>query len=167
MIADYTIVNKYLFDPGVYTNGVTSPGGFNGLSVSFVQLRSATLLWLADWTALKGGAVPEIPDPFSVSPDWTLLEVMPEMPAVVPASDGVLPLYRVSGRYIYAHNKPSKTIYDQLNFPRLPTQPNVFSRSIPLSKLTDQLINGIGPASTGSSTSFPNVPSLGENIISS
>ena len=99
---DYVVINRFEKDRQIYALGVTSPSGFNGASVAFVQLASPTLLWIADWTAQKTGAQPEVPDPEAVDLTvWMLLDEHVEPRTIELRPDGATPIYRISGTYFY------------------------------------------------------------------
>lgn len=71
--------------------------------------------------------------------------------------DGVTPIYRVSGTYIYGHNNPDPNPFNNVTFPRASYIEDVFTRTIPLSKLLDNLIDVTG----GSSSPNPFFPGGG------
>lgn len=121
VFTDYRIVHRYENDGHVYMAGITSPGGFQGNKAAFFKLASNTLLWVADWTAARLGSQPEIPKPTSLAnQNWILLDRIPEVRNVVVGPDGVSPLYRITGTYIYGHKSPSDDVFDDVEYPRPP-----------------------------------------------
>lgn len=139
--ADYHVVNRYEKDRHTYMMGVTSPNGFRGASVAFVQLASPTLVWVADWTACKAGAKPNIPDPTPADGDWVLLDDWWEPHMVTVAPDGVTPIYRISGTYIYGKLNPQSSTIDDISFPRPPWLQDSFSRNVEQGLLQQGLTN--------------------------
>lgn len=104
---DYAVVNRYEFDHGIYMMGVTSPGGFQGNSAAFVQLKAETLLWIADWTARKNGEMPGIPSFQQTDPNVVLLDTHFEPSMTEVMADGVTVVYRISGSYVYGFKNPN------------------------------------------------------------
>lgn len=141
IITDYQVKNRYVRNARRYMLGMTSQAGFNGNSVAFVQLSNATTLWISDWTALKLGAQPEIPNSDSGDPNWVFLFAIPELVNIVLADDGVTPYYRVTGTYVYGALNPKANLWDETTFPMPPWILQSFDRTMPSSKLTNNLIN--------------------------
>ncbi len=148
---DYMIVNQYENDGHKYVMGVTSPRGFQGRSVSIVQLASPTLILISQWTACQFRTKPNVPDPTSQDYNWVLLDVWPGTVMETIGPDGVTPLWRINGTYIYAHVNPSPNVFQHVVFPRPPWLKDSFPRNFPLTNLQQGLINqpttgvGIGP----------------------
>src|SRR5689334_19409335 len=94
---DFRIKHHYEKDQHRYMLGVTSPGGFQGKSVAFVQLAAQTVLWVADWTGCRFLKKAMVPDPANVNPGWVLLDAWLEPFMVAVSPNGSAPLYRVSG----------------------------------------------------------------------
>ncbi len=115
---DYVIKNQYHKGGNKWMLGIASPTGFQGDTVSFVQLALPTLIWVADWSAARANSPPEIPSPELVgklaSPDfntnkWILLNKDIETVGIVELeADGRVPTYRISGTYIYGNTQPSE-----------------------------------------------------------
>lgn len=116
IFTDYLIRNRFEKDRHRYMLPVSSPGGFNGQSVAFVQLAAPTLLWICDWTAEKALSQPEVPDPNCVPDDWILLDDHWEPAEVVPLADGITPIYRISGTYVYGHRNPDLNTWKDIFF---------------------------------------------------
>ena len=164
---DYEIRNYYENDRITYMLGMSSPGGFNGQSVAAAQLASPTLLWLADWTAARTNSIPEVPDPFSVSSAWVLLDVQLELAKLTLMADGVTPLYRISGTYAFGCLNPDDNAFNNINFPRPPWLLDQFTRTVSLNQLKDNLITagitvtlkggGVGGGNIGRTAPFPGV----------
>lgn len=114
---DYRINNYYENDLHIYMLGVTSPDGFNGDTASFVQLTAPTLLWICDWTACRFGVEPVRPNPNLKDGNWILLDKKYIPVMIVVGPDGVTPLYRISGTFVYGHKKPSSQVTDNMNYP--------------------------------------------------
>lgn len=153
---DAQLNNKYEKDRHIYMLGMTSPGGFQGASVAFVQLAAPTLLWISRWTLCSFFSQPKSPNPISNNPDWILMDDHYEPGTVIVGPDGVTPLYRISGTYVYGHRNPAEVTVNNINFARPPWLEDAFDRSMPESKLQQDLINGTGQgASQGVNASFP------------
>lgn len=151
---DYKVHGHYENDKHIYMMGVTSPSGYKGMSAAFVQLAQPTTLWIADWTACKTGEQPEIPDPDllvgfrtpgagNLLGKWVLMDDHLEPAEIVVGPDGVTPLYRLSGTYVYGCTSASEVPSDDVTFPLVPWLQNNFpaGRGIPQSKLAGNIIN--------------------------
>lgn len=128
---DYKINNRYESDQHKYMAGITSPNGFGNQSVAFFQMASPTLLWICDWTAARWNEMPEIPDPYNpTDTDWVLLDIIPETAMITLAGDGITPLYRISGTYVFGHKNPRPNIFYHVNFGRAAWIQDVFQRFV-------------------------------------
>ena len=115
---DYFIQNSYDTDQHVFQLGVTSPTGFNGATVAFVQTAAPTLIWTCEWSARKQGDLPSLPDPIDLVDDnWVLLhtQIEPEIVDVLP--DGTTYVYTIRGTYWYGHANPAQA---QMFYPKAP-----------------------------------------------
>lgn len=118
---DYHVIHRYESDRHTYMAGITSPGGFQNSKAAFFRLAAPTLLWIADWTALRFGDQPKAPDPYNLTnANWILLDVIPETKNIVVGPDGITPVYRISGVYVYGHKNPSDDVFDDVQYPRPP-----------------------------------------------
>lgn len=108
---DYRVINRYEKDYHTYMLGITSPLGYQGASAAFTRLARPTVLWIADWTASKAGDVPEIPDRDPADPNWILLDEHLEPALITLKPDGITPVYRISGCYVYG----CLTVFEELN----------------------------------------------------
>lgn len=152
IFADFVVRSRYEQDRQRYMAAIASPNGFQGAAVAFFQLAAPTLLWVADWTALKAAAKPEVPDPFSVDANWVLLDVHLELGHIDVLADGATALYRVSGTYVFGHKKPANNPFTDVVFPLPPyLEPGSFTRTMPLAKLKAAILAGQagGSASPG------------------
>lgn len=150
---DYMVLSHYEGDKHRYMMGVTSPNGFQGNSVAFVQLASPTLLWIADWTASKVGSQPEMPSTTPADPNWVFLDEQHEPAMITLMADGRSVLYRISGIYIYGHKNPSENVITHVNFGRPPWMQDTTDRQVSLGKMQGSIIDYKGgPAARGSST---------------
>lgn len=131
--ADYMVINKYEDDQHVYMMGITSPNGdITGDTAAFVQLATKTLIWITDWTACRWKEKPEIPDPESRDPNWILLDAVYEPAQETIGPDGVTPLWRMSGTYIYGRKKVDTVrTLRTINFPRPPWLEDFADRTVP------------------------------------
>ncbi|MDO8671337.1 MAG: hypothetical protein Q7O66_07885 [Dehalococcoidia bacterium] len=121
VFTDYRIIHRYENDGHVYMAGITSPGGFQGNKAAFFKLASDTLLWIADWTAARLGSQPEVPKPTALADqNWVLLDRIIEVRNVVVGPDGVSPLYRITGTYVYGQKSPSDDVFDDVEYPKPP-----------------------------------------------
>ena len=107
---DYEIRSHYESDKHRYQMGITSPGGFQGASVAFVQLASPTLLLVVDWTAGQVGAKPKIPPAESLDSNWILLDEIHYLGMVNVTPDGASSYYRESGTYVYGCRNPASNV---------------------------------------------------------
>lgn len=138
---DFKIRNKFEKDHHRYMMGITSPNGFEGASVAFVQLASPTLLWIADWTACRYNIQPDIPDPTPADTNWVLLDEHYEPTMLTVGADQITPLYRISGTYVYGHKNPASVTVSNINYARPPWLENSFVRNVPTSVLKQNLVN--------------------------
>ncbi len=151
---DYLITNRYEKSQCRYMMGVTSPDGFSNQGsiqkVAFAQLASPTLLWMVDFTAMRTGQKPNIPNPnvgrISQKGEWILLSEHLEPLMVTLAADGDTPIYRISGTYIYGNTAPDFYLSRDINFPRAPWLENSFDRTVPDNMFENALSNlgGVG-----------------------
>mgnify|MGYP001598123111 CR=1 FL=1 len=151
---DYQIRNRYEQDRHTYMMPIASPTGFLGNTAAFVQLAAPTLLWIAQWTAARFGVIPVRPALEPADENWVLLDVMPETVSIVLAADGVTPLYRLSGIYVFGHRRPSDDVFDQVRFGRPPYIKDAFVRSTANSLeqfglLDEGFVTGTGGGSVG------------------
>lgn len=146
---DYVVKNRYEKDGHRYMLSMTTPTGYNGNTVSVIQLGNPTLLWIADWTCSRIGIKPFIPPSTNTDPNWVLLDehLEPEMLVLMP--DGVTPVYRISGTYVYAHLNPAAALNRNVNFGRPPWMEDVFDRTVPDSMYQNSIINTTTPQQTG------------------
>lgn len=146
MFEDYRIRNRYERDGHVYMLGITSPNGFQGQSVAFVQTANPTTLWLADWTVQKVADQPEIPNPNVSDPSWVLMDVIYEPATRFVKADGSTYGWRISGIYVYGKTNPSKAnpIFDVM-YPQPPYLVDQSGRTISVAKL----VNGVIDAKQG------------------
>lgn len=146
---DYFIQNSYDTDQHVFQLGVTTPTGFLGNTVAFVQTAAPTLIWTCDWLARKQGNVPSVPNPTELADgDWVLLHttIEPAMVDVLP--DGYTYVYTIHGTYWYGHANPAKA---QMFFPKAPwlVDTNPSGRAVNASMFESGLIDT--PGNTGTS----------------
>lgn len=136
IITDYQVRHDYELDGHVYMLPVTSPVPFRQAAAAFVQLAHPTLLWLVRWTAARWKEPPEAPDPdlaqgSSQEGRWVLLDVHMGTANLVVSPNGVTPLYRLSGTYVYGCINPdneARKILDKLLWPRRPDIEDAFNR---------------------------------------
>ena len=143
---DLMMNSRYEQDGHRYMAGVSSPAGFAGMTAAFFQLAAPTLLWICDWTVAQFNTEPEVPDPFSVGDQWVLLDLHVEPPMMGLAPDGISPLRRISGTYVfgnkYAGDMSSYTTsaFAIAQWPRPQWMADTFQRTIPASSLKSDLI---------------------------
>ena len=140
VFTDYMVKNHYERDLHRYMLPVTDPDqtyqpgvGTSTRSrdaAAFVQLARPTLLLVVEWTAMKINAEPQIPDPAAMAPDWVLLDVMPATTMIAVMADGVTPMYRMEGVYVYGHKRPNADVFKNVTFPLAPWLEDVFQRSV-------------------------------------
>lgn len=151
IFTDYEVRNTYEGDNHVLMAGITSPNGFNGNSVSFFQMASPTLLWVADWTACRFNQLPNIPNPIVTDTNWVLLDKHYELADIKLGPDGVSPLYRVTGTYIYGHLNPNSDIINNIQFGMSPEYQVTFTTIGP-TQYAQGIINATGGGTGGSSS---------------
>lgn len=151
IVTDYLVRNRYERDRHTYLMPITSPDGFQGQSCAFVQLAAPTLLWIADWTAEKNGAVPEIPHPTPADPNWVLLDEHVEPNEILVGPDGQSPTYRISGTYVYGHRNPSAQIITNVAFARPPwiRQTTSIRRTLTMADLESGILDARPGANVG------------------
>lgn len=154
---DYMIVNHYERDGRKYVMPVCSPQGFQRKSVAICQLANPTLLLISDWTVAQFGTKPIAPNPESQDPNWELLDVWPETAMETVGPDGVTPLWRLSGTFVYANTNPSENVFSDIVFPRPPWLKDNQPRNFPLTNLQNGLIDGTGTGG-GSQPGEPAIP---------
>lgn len=146
---DYVITSRYEKDHHRYMLGNTSPDGFAGNSdtVSFVQLANSTLLWIVDWTACREKEKPKIPFPEQFSSSkWITLDEQFETGMIGVGPDGVTPIYRISGTYIYGHKSPNKFTNRDMQFPQPPwLKQGAFNREVDDGMFEHGIINNNNP----------------------
>lgn len=136
---DYEINSRYEKDGHKYSLGITSPNGFDGASVAFVQLAAPTLLWIVDWTVCRLNTPPDIPDPNPSDANWVLLDDFWEPAKIAVMADGQTPVYRLTGTYIYGHKNPNIHTHKDVHFPRPPWLQDLFTRLVPDTSLKQNL----------------------------
>jgi hypothetical protein len=171
IFTDYEICNYYENDQHVYMMPVASPGGLpyspvdtggtipngpnaiitsqTGSTAAFVQLAMPTLLWICDWTACRSQEQPDIPSPAPTEQGWVLLDQHVEPVMLVLGADGVTPLYRISGTYVYGKINPSSDALDDARYPRPPWMVDLFSRTQPSDNIQTGLTDGVGGGNFG------------------
>jgi hypothetical protein len=139
--------NRYEGDTHRYMLGCSSPDGFQGASVAFVQLCAPTLLWICDWTVCQANTDdPKIPDPFSVGEQWVLLDLHLEPAMLGLSPDGISVIRRISGTYVFGHKNPgnfssyTNSPFTIAQWPRPTWLADTFNRTILASSLESQLI---------------------------
>lgn len=148
IFTDYLIRSRFEKDRQIYMLPVTrqrvSPGTRRRLggSAAFVQLAEPTLLWIVDWTASRTKEPPPIPDPrpSSANDRWILLDEVYEPASLTLGPDGVTPLYRISGTYVYGHPSPDDLTINNIGFPRPPWMANDFGRTLTPDDLEQNLL---------------------------
>ena len=155
---DYEVRSFYEKDRHIYMMPVTSPEETQALdgTVAFVQLAMPTLLWITDWTAARTQTQPDIPDPRLIlaiglghkgllvaTPDknWVLLDDHYEAANFTMLTDGVTPLWRMSGIYVYGHRKPALLTIDNVTVPRVPYVENFVKRRVVSTSLKHNIID--------------------------
>ena len=95
---------------------------------------------IADWTAAKLKAQPEVPSTANGN-NWILLRDNYQPAAIVIGPDGQTPLYRISGTYVYGCKNPNILTIQDITFPLPPfINPAGLDRTMPINKLKPGLI---------------------------
>ena len=160
---DTTIVNRYEKDHQKAMLPIASSTPFNNATVAFVTTASPTLLWICDWTIASFRSQPSVPSPTPNDSNWVLMDDHWEPHKITTAADGITPLYRISGTYVYGHKNPDADTVNNIIFPRPPWLQDSFDRSMPSSKLMKGLTEGLGV--TSNKTQFL-TPAKGGGTIS-
>lgn len=133
---DFHCWSHYEKDQVTYAGALTSPDGYAGDDVGVVRLGRPVLIWLVEWTALRVGLPPIVPDPAAPA-GWRLLDehVTPAVQGVGPSgADSVM---RISGVYVYAKRKSSPSVFSDAVFPlALWVRDGAFARKIPPGNLS-------------------------------
>lgn len=116
MFTDYMIRNSYEEDPHTYMLGISSPQGFQGDKVAFVQLASTTLVLVCRWTGCRYNEQPIVPQADPEDDNLVVLYRSPVTVSVTTGPDGVTPLYRISGTYVYGVRNPDPTLLNNVSF---------------------------------------------------
>ncbi len=106
-----------------------------------------------DWTVSKLGARPSVPDPIPLDSNWVLLKKLPELQNVTVGPDGITPLYRVSGVYVYGRRTAPSNTYDASNFPLPLYLEDQYARDIPATLLKKGISDTPGSSSISSTSS--------------
>lgn len=163
VVVDYRVRSIYESDKHRYMLPVTSPDGFQGDSVAFVQLASPTLLWVVDWTASRAATPPDVPaadivaraalrgavlggaglagEGLQATREWVLLDQHLEPNMITVMTEGNIPLYRISGIYVYGHRRPNADVAKNIKYPRPPWLKDEFDRTMPTGKFKHGLID--------------------------
>ena len=115
--SEYVINCYYEEDRQIYMMPISSPNGFQGASVAFVQLAAKTLLWIVEWSAERYIYKPQIPDEDSVDPNWILMDKHLHGAWLDLQADSQSPSWRISGTYVYGHVNPPADPLSSFVFP--------------------------------------------------
>lgn len=142
---DFVVQNRYESDKHLYMLPLASPARTdtfteNSNGVAFVQLAAPTLLWISDWTATRTNEKPLIPNVDTGDADWITLDEHYEPDMVTVAPDGVTPIYRISGTFVYGHRNPGQASLSDINFGRPPWLKDVYPRTLSNSDQADDLL---------------------------
>jgi hypothetical protein len=117
---DYQIMNKYEVNYHRWMLGITSPEGFDGGTAAFVQTAAPKLFWMSRWTACRISTAPTIPDPDAITDkNWILLATHYEPFSIRLMNDGITPIYRISGVFVYGYkNFNTKNVLNYMSYGR-------------------------------------------------
>ena len=152
---DYVITSRYEKDRHTYMMATAFNSDFSySLStvtgttntvqtpITAVQLASPSLLWIVDWTCSRYNEKPWIPNPSLANNfAWVLLDEVFEPYQIQVAPDGVSPLWRISGTYVYGNMNPSAITIDDLLFPMPPYLLDFVERNVPKKMLKHGIID--------------------------
>lgn len=111
-------------------------------TVSFVQMAAPTLLWIVDWSCSRINEKPKIPNStLAYNYGWILLAEHYEPAMMRIAADGVAPVWRISGTYVYGHVNPSLVCTDDIIFTRPPWLEDFVERNFPRELVVNGLID--------------------------
>ncbi len=121
---EYRVENRFESDKHIYMLPVAAAAGTptftaGGGTAAFCQLAAPTLLLISDWTALKSLERPQIPTP-AIGSRWILLDEHHEPAMVILGADGVTPVYRQSGTYVFGCLDPSPLTIQDIAFGQPP-----------------------------------------------
>jgi hypothetical protein len=143
VFANYFFENHYEQDLHTYMASQTTSTPFNGSLVGMVRIGGPTLLWVCEWTACQLGALPTAPSPVPESSGWVLLDIQPTLAGKSIAEDGVSPLYRISGVYVYGHKNPNADVFKDAVFPVYPWVADTSDRVMTSANIKKGLIDGV------------------------
>ena len=159
IFTDYWVVNHYEKDRQRWMLGVTSPDGFQGDQVAFVQLAADTLLLVSDWTAERRGTKPKIPQEEPADENLVRLDDHYEPAMLLLGANGQSAQWRISGTYVYGFKNPNQA---QLTYPRPPWLADEFDRIVSDGDKESNIIDaGSNAASEGASPGSPGAASQG------
>ena len=69
------------------------------------------------------------------------MNVLPEARMVTVGPDGVTPLYRISGTYVYGCTDPSDDVFSDVVYPRPPWLIDAFDRFVQFGQFEEHIIN--------------------------
>jgi hypothetical protein len=116
---DYEVHCTYDKNPHRYcmgTTDTTTSQPTNAATVAFVQLSHPTLIWIADWTAARYNSKPFIPSADIGGSEWILLDERIDPGMITLDADGITPLYRISGTYVFGHTHPAAKLAKNVDF---------------------------------------------------
>jgi len=107
VFTDYMVENRYEVRPHVFAMPITKTFSFSfqESSTAFVQLAEQTVVWIADWTASRINARPDIPSSIPQGAGWVLLDRRYEPAMIIVGPDGRSPVHRVSGTFTYGRKR--------------------------------------------------------------
>jgi len=157
VFTDYHFFSRYEKDRHTYLMGLTTPTAFKGDTAAIVRLAAPTMLWVLDWTASRFKVMPQVPDP--TAPDgWVCLADDYELADVALDNSGSVPLYRISGTYIYARRKAPDSVLSEATFPVPPCIDGTgVIRTVP----ADFIVRGIKEDTT-TTINFPSTQGMGK-----
>ena len=98
---DYFVVNRYEKDNHIYMMPMTSPNGFQGNQVAFVQLAAFTALLICDWKCQRVGEQPEMPHPAPQDTNAVLMDEHYEPVIMDLMGDGETKVWTIAGTFVY------------------------------------------------------------------
>lgn len=147
------IRSRFEKDPNIYMMPISSPNGFQGQSVAFVQVAAPTLLWIVEWAVSRWRNSPTAPNPSVNDSNWVLLNDYWSPDDAKEGQGGDIPFFALRGRFVYGHKNPDPSTWHNVTYPRCPWIEDIFSRAIPDSSLEQGLIDA--PVRNISQTGIP------------
>jgi hypothetical protein len=158
---DFQMRNHFEKDGLTFAGSNTSPVPFGGSLISVIRVGAPRIIWVCEWTSCRMALEPQVPDPASQPPGWTLLDVHVTAAHVSMGPNGIDPVYRVSGVYVYVKGIAADDVFDDVTYAKAPwVREGAFSRRVSASRVRKDYMAGGGGAGAASAQGFSAGPSF-------